>query len=171
MPRASTPSAGPVALAAAAAALLVQACTAGAGVTPVTAAGADSLRRSSDARVVLVNVWATWCKPCLDEMPGLVRLRSEYPRADLDLVLISADDPADLDTAVVPFLRGSGVDFETWIYAGRDQDALIRGLDSSWSGALPATFLSSPATGASKTLVGERTYEQLKTAVDELLAR
>jgi thiol-disulfide isomerase/thioredoxin len=158
-------------LAAAAGSLLLYSCTAAPGITPVSAAAADSLRRSSHSRVVLLNVWATWCKPCLDEMPGLVRLRSEYSRADLEVILLSADDLSDVDSAVAPFLRKTGVDFPTYVFGGGDQDAFIRALDTTWAGALPATFIASPPSGPSRTFVGGRTYEQLKAEVDARLAR
>jgi len=160
-----------VLIAAVAGSILIHACATAPGVTPVPPSAADSLRRSSAARVVLVNVWATWCKPCKDELPGIVRLRSEYPRADLDVILLSADDLSDVDSAVVPFLRRNGVDFPTYVIGGGDQDAFIRALDTEWSGALPATFLTARASGASRRLVGERTHEQLKTEIDALLAR
>jgi thiol-disulfide isomerase/thioredoxin len=158
-------------IAAAAGSVLLQACSTAPGVTPVSAAAADSLRRSSRARVVVLNVWATWCRPCLGEMPGLVRLRSEYSRNDLDLIILSADDLSDVDSAVVPFLEKTGVDFPTYVFGGGDQDDFINALDSTWSGALPATFISSPSTGASRTLVGERTREQFKSEIDALLDR
>ena len=159
------------AVVAAAGLALLQACSGGPSIIPVTAAGADSLRRSSTSRVVLLNVWATWCRPCLEEMPALVRLRSEYSRADLDVILLSADDPSDADTAVAPFLAKTGVGFPTYIFGAGDQDAFINALDSSWTGALPATFLSSPSAGTSRTIVGARTYEQFRGDIDALLGR
>ena len=146
-------------------------CSTALTVETVTAAGIDSLRHASTARVVLLNVWATWCRPCLDEIPGLVRLWEEYSRDDLDLILLSADDLSDRDSAVVPFLKGTGVSFPTYIIGGGDQDAVIRALDPEWSGALPATILSARGDGASRTLVGEQTYDQFKTEIDALLAR
>ncbi len=146
-------------------------CSGRASVAPVSAAGIDSLRHASRARVLLLNVWATWCRPCLDEMPGIVRLRDDYSRDDLDVLLLSADDLSDLDSAVVPFLERTGVGFPTWIIGERDQDAVIRALDPEWSGALPATILSLRGGAMSRTLVGERTYEQLKSEVDALLAQ
>jgi thiol-disulfide isomerase/thioredoxin len=158
-------------IAAAAGSVLLQACSTAPGVAPVSAAAADSLRRSSHSRVVVLNVWATWCKPCLDEMPGLVRLRSEYSRDELDLIILSADDLSDVDSAVVPFLEKTGVDFPTYVFGGGDQDDFINALDTAWSGALPATFISSPSTGVARTLVGERTHEQLKSEIDALLER
>lgn len=155
-------------------ALALAGCASRATVEPVTADGVDSLRRASDARVVLLNVWASWCRPCLDEMPGIVRLRGEYSRKDLDVILLSADDLSDLDSAVVPFLDKTGVNFPTYIihFIGEgDQDAFVRSLDPGWSGALPATLISARGPAGSRTLVGERSYEQLKKEVDVLLAR
>lgn len=146
-------------------------CSGRVSVEPLTASGIDSIRRASRARVVLLNVWATWCRPCLDEMPGIVRLRADYSADDLEVLLLSADDLSDLDSAVVPFLERTGVSFPTWIIGERDQDAVIRALDPEWSGALPATILSLRGERVSRTLVGERTYEQLKTEIDALLAR
>lgn len=151
--------------------LALAGCSGRATVVPVTASGIDSIRQASESRVVLLNVWATWCKPCLDEMPGIVRLRADYSGDDLVVLLLSADDLSDLDSVVVPFLERTGVGFPTYIIGDRDQDAVIRALDPEWSGALPATILSRRGGGRSETLVGERTYEQLKTAIDALLAR
>lgn len=153
------------------AALAGAGCASNATVTPLTSAGVDSLRRSSPSRVVLLNVWATWCRPCMDEMPGLVRLRREYPRNDLDVILLSADDLSDLDSAVVPFLSRSGVDFPTYIIGERDQDAFIRTLDTGWSGALPATMIARRGAAESRTIVGERTFDQLRSDIDALLDR
>ncbi len=102
-------------------------------------------------------------------MPGIVKIRKEYSGEDLEVILLSADDLSDLDTAVVPFLAGAGVDFPTYIMGDGDQDALIRTLDPGWSGALPATLLSKRGSGASRTLVGERSYDQLKKEIDGLL--
>jgi thiol-disulfide isomerase/thioredoxin len=146
-------------------------CAREAPVVPVGAAGIDSLRRSSGARVVLVNVWATWCRPCMDEMPGLVKVRGEYSRDDLEVILLSADDLSDLDSSVVPFLRKTGVDFPTYIIGDKDQDAVIRALDPEWSGALPATMLTVRDAPEPRTLVGERTVEQFREEIDALLAR
>ncbi len=147
-------------------------CSGRAAVEPVTAIQVDSLLRSSEAKVILLNVWATWCQPCLDEMPAIVKLRAEFNHRDLEVILLSADDLSERDSAVVPFLGRVGVDFPTYIFAqmpGDGQDALIRSLDPEWSGALPATFLTVRGSGTTRTLVGERSYEVLKREVEVLL--
>src|SRR5579859_3044132 len=61
-------------------------------VTPVTSADVQRLVRDPGAKVVLVNMWATWCGPCREEFPGLVRVSQKYSGQGLKTILVSADD-------------------------------------------------------------------------------
>jgi thiol-disulfide isomerase/thioredoxin len=139
------------------------------GVVTIDAAGVDSLRASSRSRVVLVNVWATWCAPCIKEMPGLVKLRTDYPDSDLEIIMVSTDDAEDLDSLVAPALSEAGVKFRTYILAGGNEDAFIRSMNPEWTGALPATFVYARGSSSVNWFVGGRTLEQLKNAVSGLL--
>jgi thiol-disulfide isomerase/thioredoxin len=108
-------------------------------VTPVTAAGLNQAVTRAGAPVVLVNVWATWCGPCREEFPDLVRLERLWRGRGLKVLLVSADDKGDLPQ-VKRFLAERGVDFPTYLKAQKDME-FINGLDPRWSGALPVTFL------------------------------
>jgi len=87
-------------------------------------------------RAVLVNVWATWCAPCVEEFPGLVKLQREYPD-QLRVVFVSADFP-DSRGRALKFLKEQNVDWTTYFKTGSDQP-FIEALSSTWSGALPYT--------------------------------
>lgn len=105
---------------------------------------ADSARvleevRRPGAEAVLVNVWATWCTPCREEMPDLVRIHREWKGRGFRLVLVSGDFEED-EAAAREFLASVGVDFPTYLKNESDM-AFIDALDARWSGALPATFL------------------------------
>ncbi len=108
-------------------------------VTPVTSADVQKAIHDPGAKAVLVNVWATWCGPCREEFPGLVRVTEKYNGQGLRVLLVSADD-TDQVAAVKKFLAEEGVDFPAYIKAEKDQ-AFIDGLDKQWTGALPATFI------------------------------
>jgi thiol-disulfide isomerase/thioredoxin len=95
--------------------------------------------RKPGARAVLVNVWATWCEPCREEMPDLLRAYRAHKKDGLRLVLVSADDEPTRAEAE-KFLASQGVDFDSFLRTGDDM-AFINGLDPRWSGALPASFL------------------------------
>jgi thiol-disulfide isomerase/thioredoxin len=87
-------------------------------------------------KAVLVNVWATWCAPCIEEFPYIVDLQKKYEE-ELHVVFISADFPGQRSKAL-EFLQEQNVDWTTYFKTGKDQ-AFIEALSSDWSGALPFT--------------------------------
>jgi len=108
-------------------------------VIPVAAADIQRAVREPGAKAVLINLWATWCGPCREEFPGLVRVAHKYQGQGLKVILVSADDDKDM-AEVKKFLAEEGVDFPAYIKAEKDQP-FIDGLGKQWTGALPATFL------------------------------
>jgi thiol-disulfide isomerase/thioredoxin len=115
---------------------------------------------------VLLNVWATWCAPCREEFPDLLRVGREYRARGLRLVLVSADFASE---EVGRFLAGQGVDFVTYLKQGDDM-RFIDGLDPRWSGALPATIVYDGAGRPLWFRQGRSTYDTLKTRIEEALA-
>ncbi len=137
-------------------------------VVPVTA---DDLRRivdQSDARAVVLNVWATWCGPCREEFPDLVRLGRDYRDRGVRLVLVSGDFDDELGAAR-EFLAAHGVEFRTYIKTGSDM-AFIDGLNPEWSGALPATFIYDRGGRRRDYWQGKATYDQMRRHLDAVLA-
>jgi thiol-disulfide isomerase/thioredoxin len=123
--------------------------------------------RAPGARVVLLNVWATWCVPCREEFPDLLRLGREYRARGLRLMLVSGDFDSEMP-AVKRFLAAQGVDFLTYLKQGDDMP-FIDGLDPRWSGALPATLLYDDAGKRLWFHEGKTSYDTLKTRIDDLL--
>ncbi len=136
-------------------------------VLPATAA--DLLREvgKPGARAVLMNVWATWCAPCREEFPDLLRVHRELRARGVRLVLVSADFP-DMEHETRSFLARHGVDFPTFIKTG-DDAAFIDGLERSWSGALPATFVYDGSGALRHFQVGRTTYAELRKKLLEVL--
>ena len=138
-------------------------------IRPADVAAILGEARKPGAKAVLVNVWATWCEPCRDEMPHLLKFFRAHKDEGLRLVLVSADDDADRDK-VVGFLASQGVDFPTWIKRGDDM-TFIDALDPSWSGALPASFLFDGRGLLQRRWFSEVTENALETAWDRLVSR
>lgn len=135
---------------------------------PVTIADLKGQLEDRVGSVVLVNVWATWCVPCREEFPDLLRLRRDFGSRGFDLVLVSADFESQLPEAR-EFLASQGVDFRTFHKRGRDQE-FIDGLDTRWSGALPASFLFGTDGTIREFWEGKVTYEQVARRVEPLLS-
>jgi thiol-disulfide isomerase/thioredoxin len=112
---------------------------AGPPVLAIHAAGLLARIEQSGARATLVNVWATWCAPCREEFPALLRAARRRAPRGLRLLLVSADFEDQLP-AVREFLRAQGVTDTTYIETG-DPMVFINAMNPAWSGALPATLV------------------------------
>jgi thiol-disulfide isomerase/thioredoxin len=120
------------------------------------------------ARAVLVNVWATWCEPCMEEMPDILRFYKERKRRGLRLVLVSAD-PQEDRVRVARHLASLGVDFPSFLKTGDDM-AFIDGLDPRWDGTLPASLLFDGQGQRRHLWKGQVSYTALAAKLDEVLA-
>ena len=108
-------------------------------VLPIKAEEINPLVQTySGEKAVLMNIWATWCVPCVEEFPYLVRLQKEYPD-DLQVIFISADFPEELER-INQFLVQNEVGWQTYLKDDRDEP-FIDAVWTEWSGALPATVV------------------------------
>ena len=135
--------------------------------TPATAPQVLEAVKAAKSTVVVVNVWATWCIPCREEMPDLLKLRHVYRDRGLTLLLVSGDFSAEREAAAT-FLTEQGVDFPTYIKTGDDM-AFIDAFDPKWSGALPATFIYDGQGKLRHALLGKSSYAQFEAKVLDVL--
>lgn len=136
-------------------------------LAPATARQVLDAVKAAKAKVVVVNVWATWCIPCREEMPDLVKLRRDYKDRGVALLLVSGDFSTERDAAAT-FLGEQGVDFPTYIKTGDDM-AFINAFDPKWSGALPATFIFDGQGTLRHALLGKSSYAQFEAKVLDVL--
>src|SRR5262249_31709817 len=109
-------------------------------LTPIDQAGYAKLIASHKGRVILVEFWATWCKPCRKEMPELVKLEEKLRTRGFDLVTISSDEP-DQQAAAQKVLKDDGVMGVAYWKNVPDDDGFYDSIHPNWGGALPAAFL------------------------------
>ena len=152
-------------------AVVLAACTerraAGPSVIPATSKNILLAVREPGAKVVLVNMWATWCGPCREEFPDIVRLAKNYRDRGLRVVFVSWD----VDDAVTRrFLAQQGVDFPSYIKADSERDpAFIDAIEPRWTGAFPATMIYD-GTGKTRDFwEGKASYAQIEQRVLEVL--
>jgi peroxiredoxin len=108
--------------------------------------GPDALRklvRGPSPNYRLVTVWATWCVPCVDELPEFVTINRMYRGRKFELITVSADDPADSETPLAA-LKKHHVSASNYLFNSDSRDALFDSIDEKSDGALPLTLLISP---------------------------
>lgn len=140
----------------------------GPGLEDLDAEGATALLRSPEARLYLVNAWATWCQPCVEELPDVLAVAREVEARGVRLVLISGDF-GSARPEVEGFLAERGITFRTYLKRGED-GPFIDAIHPAWSGALPATVLINPRTGARTLHEGKLDAETLRGLVNAALA-
>ena len=137
-------------------------------IRPVSLEQLRTVVHAPGAQVVVVNLWATWCIPCREEFPDLMRLHANYQSRGLRLVLVSADFDDQLPEAR-RFLARHGVDFVTYLKTGDDM-TFIESLNPRWSGALPATFVYDDTGRQQRFWEGKATYDTMERHVLDVLA-
>jgi thiol-disulfide isomerase/thioredoxin len=149
----------------------------------IDAGGVAKLAKNDSNRLRLINVWATWCAPCVQEFPELVALSRRLSNRDFELVTISMDDPK-LQPQVKRFLEkqhavpsarlkrllaAEGRGPLNYLYTGASTDALVNALDPEWPGPLPHTVLIAPGGNVVWRHNGPVDPEVLRNTVLELL--
>ena len=122
-----------------------------------------------DSKFLLVNFWATWCDPCRDEFPELVKLDKQFQSQGLEFVAISLDDLADSTTAVPKFLRQMGMTRQSDLLSPADPDLAVAAVGTEWTGALPATFLYDRNGKIVYKRLGRIKRDELTAEIEKLL--
>jgi peroxiredoxin len=109
----------------------------------IDAAGVKKLAENKTDKLLLVNLWATWCGPCVEELPELVTMNRMYRRRPFELVTIGLDDVKEKQQAL-KFLDERHVSARNYLFTSTDRDKLAESLDPEWPGPLPYTLLIAP---------------------------
>ncbi len=106
-----------------------------------SAAELIALRENKDSgKVRLINVWATWCGPCVAEFPDLVDLNVTFRGRDFEMVTVAAEYPK-MGPKALRFLEGQHASMRNYIFGDTDKYANIEAIDPEWNGALPHTLI------------------------------
>lgn len=123
----------------------------------------------NDAQVTVVNFWATWCVPCVEEFPDLMRLDAAYPDSTVDVLFVSVDfEDAKADAEA--FLNEQGVEEDSFLKSEKSTP-FVNGFHADWSGAVPATFLYDRSGTLLEFWEGKEDYAGLQAKVKGHVSR
>jgi peroxiredoxin len=150
---------------------------------PVDAAGLAALAKNPTGRLRVINLWATWCVPCVEEFPGLVSISRRLSTRDFDMISVSVDDAKDeakalqfleREHAAVPpgakaAVAKQGRTTNNFIYTGAGGDALAQALDPKWPGGYPYTVVIAPGGEVLYRISGEADIADLQNKLIDRL--
>ena len=113
------------------------------GLELINESDLKALLKNGSEDLLVVNVWATWCGPCVAEFPELVEINRMYRGRNFQFVSLSADSP-EIKTKVLNFLQKQHASFTNYIFSSEDKYKLVELVDPQWQGALPYTLLIEP---------------------------
>ncbi|KAF2507264.1 TlpA disulfide reductase family protein [Flavobacterium foetidum] len=125
----------------------------------------ERIKNGKDSTYV-VNFWATWCAPCIKELPHFEKLGAEHKKDKLAVLLVSLDFKSKLTSNVIPFVKRKNLKNEVFLLNESNPQEFIDRIDPSWSGSIPATLFIK--NDKRKFVESEFTYEQLLTEYKKL---
>lgn len=138
-------------------------------VEVVNKAKLSKIIKERNGKPLFLNLWATWCQPCREEFPTIVKLSNELK--NVDFVNISVDFPDEVNSKIIPFLKMNNVDFPSYVNGFSGDEELINALDKNWNGALPATFIYDKHGVRQIFLSGKKSYDEFKKEIEKVMKK
>ncbi|MDQ3132921.1 MAG: TlpA family protein disulfide reductase [Acidobacteriota bacterium] len=122
----------------------------------------------TNGKPLLVNFWATWCDPCREEFPDLVKIDSDYGEK-IDFITVSLDDAEELNTGVPKFLTEMKAQMPAFLLATQNEDAVIASVSKDWQGGLPFTILYDADGKIAYSRMGKVKIDVLRIEIEKLI--
>ena len=132
----------------------------------------DIIRRaSSKDTLYIINFWATWCAPCVGELPEFNALQSKYANMPVKVLLVSLDFKGDNTFKLAGFLKRKNITPEVVWLSDTDPNIFIPKIENSWEGSIPATVMVHPGKQFKHFIEGTITEKQISKIADDVLAK
>ncbi len=122
-----------------------------------------SLTKENDTTYV-INFWATWCAPCIKEIPYFEKLTADYANEKLSVILVNLDFPNHYDSRLIPFINDNNIKSKVIMLDDPNSNYWINEVDPTWTGAIPATLIYN--SSKREFYEKEFTYGELKGIID-----
>lgn len=127
----------------------------------------ENILHLEDDTTYVINFWATWCVPCVTELPFFEELGVKYKNRKVEVILVSLDMEKQVESRLIPFIRKKGLKSKVVFLKNTDSGEWIGKVDPTWSGALPATIIYNK--GKRKFMEQSFTYESLEAELQPFI--
>jgi thiol-disulfide isomerase/thioredoxin len=100
----------------------------------------EKLLKNPENKLFVVNFWATWCAPCVSELPHFEKVIKDYDSTKVKCVLVSLDFPSRIEKQLIPFLKKNKINLDVAVMMDVDYNSWIDKVDPSWQGNIPSTL-------------------------------
>ncbi len=99
------------------------------------------LLHKNDDKTYVINFWATWCMPCVKELPAFEKLNAAYKDKNVEVVLVSLDFPKQKESNLIPFVKKRKLESKVLHFDDPNEQFWIPDIAENWSGSIPATLI------------------------------
>ena len=103
--------------------------------------GLEPLLNKKDDKTYVINFWATWCKPCIKELPYFEKLNENYAGKNVEVILVSLDFPQHFETKLKTYIKENDLKSKVVALDDPDMNSWIPKINEKWTGAIPATII------------------------------
>ena len=138
-------------------------------IKTVTPEWIDGIHASKSDTLYIINFWATWCKPCVEELPFFEQLADTCTNKKVKIYLVTTDMRKDIAIRVTDFIKAKKLTQQVVFINELNADKWINKVSEEWSGAIPATLMIKGDIGYKHFKEGELTFEELQLLVNQVI--
>jgi thiol-disulfide isomerase/thioredoxin len=129
----------------------------------------EKILSNSENKLFVLNLWATWCPPCVSELPGFINVAKAYDPSKVKFIMVSLDFPSQIDKELIPFLKKHNITLDVSVMMDIDYNSWVDKIDGEWQGDIPATLIFNNSRKIRYFHTGEISEPELKRLINEYL--
>ena len=126
----------------------------------------ESLLKNKSDTTFVINFWASWCKPCVKELPAFEELNLKNENKNIKVILISLNFKSELETKLIPFVNEKNLKSKIVLLDEPDYNSWINKVNENWGGAIPATLIINYKNNVKQFYEKEFTFEELENKLN-----
>jgi thiol-disulfide isomerase/thioredoxin len=121
-----------------------------------------------NGKILFVNFWATWCEPCVEEFPDLVKIYDDNKDSNFEFLSVSVNLPSEIDDKVKPFLEKQNADFPVVVIEEKRSEQIINLVNPEWDGTVPATIIFDKNGKRKRFFAEAKSYDFFNKSIEKV---